>query len=150
MGHPAFGRLEPLLGEWRTEAIVGGRSMGIAATRFAWTEDGAFLRQRTEDAESFDADWAAHSPLPVTALIGLDDTADAFTMLYADAREVFRVYRFDVRGGVWTMSRDAAGFNQRFSATFAADGRTIEGAWETSPDGTAWTKDFDVRYTRAS
>ncbi|WP_345366727.1 hypothetical protein [Actinoallomurus liliacearum] len=150
MRNPAFKRLEALLGGWRMEAIVDGRSMGFAHARFEWVEDAAFMRQYTyaEPAEVLDTDWAAHSPMPVTSIIGLDDSRDEFTMLYADARGVFRVYRLNVVDGVWTMYREAPGFNQRFSATFGSDGRTISGAWEASSDALDWCKDFDVSYTR--
>jgi hypothetical protein len=42
-------------------------------------------------------------------------------------------------------------FAQRFTGTFAADGRTIVGRWETSHDGgAAWEHDFDLTYRKAS
>jgi hypothetical protein len=150
MGNPAFARLEALLGEWKMEAVVGGQPMGIAHSRFEWIEDAAFVRQYTytDPDEVLDTDWAARSPMPVTSIIGLDDTHDEFTMLYADARGVFRVYRLNVVDGVWRMHREAPGFNQRFSATFSSDGNTISGAWEGSSDAVTWRKDFDVLYTR--
>jgi hypothetical protein len=132
------------------EAVVGGQSMAVAHSRFEWIEDGAFMRQYTytDPAEVLDAGWEARSPMPVTSIIGLDDTHDAFTMLYADRRGVFRVYRLTIAGGVWQMHREAPGFNQRFSATFHPDGQMIHGAWEGSPDAVNWQKDFDVIYTR--
>jgi hypothetical protein len=45
------------------------------------------------------------------------------------------------------MWRDAPGFDQRFAATLDAEG-VWRGAWETSTDGTRWTRDFDVAYVR--
>jgi hypothetical protein len=56
-------------------------------------------------------------------------------------------------GGVWTLVRTAPdftplAFSQRFTGTFADDGGTILGRWETSPDGSHWEHDFDLTYTR--
>jgi hypothetical protein len=52
--------------------------------------------------------------------------------------------------GVWKLWRTAPGFSQRFSGTIAADGRTIQGAWEKSRDGAAWQHDFRLTYTKVS
>ena len=68
-------------------------------------------------------------------------------MLYSDARGVFRIYRMRLTDEAWTIWRDAPGFNQRFIGTFRDD-KTIEGAWESSPDGTTWESDFDMVYRK--
>ena len=49
---------------------------------------------------------------------------------------------------VLTLQRLAAApeCSQRFTGTFADD--TIVGRWESSSDGTSWTPDFDLTYTR--
>jgi hypothetical protein len=39
-------------------------------------------------------------------------------------------------------------FHQRWLGTFSADGDTIEGRWETSPDGRDWELDFELIYHR--
>jgi hypothetical protein len=51
---------------------------------------------------------------------------------------------------VWTLERHAAApdFSQRFSGTFAQDGDTIAGRWESSSDSSDWRPDFDLTYTR--
>jgi hypothetical protein len=56
-------------------------------------------------------------------------------------------------GGVCTLLRDAPDFSpldlsQRFSGTFSADGRTIDGRWESSRDGSSWERDFDLIYRK--
>ena len=151
MTHPALTRLNPLVGEWEFQTHVDGQPMGRGRTVFEWQEGGAFLVQHA-DAEPAPPDvpteWVANSPLPVTTIIGLDDSADAFCMLYADARQVFRVYQMSLTDGVWTIWRDAPGFFQRFTGTFSDDGNTITARWEGSPDGSTWKRDFDVTYTK--
>jgi hypothetical protein len=37
---------------------------------------------------------------------------------------------------------------QRWLSTFSADGRTIDGRWETSPDGEEWELDLELSYRR--
>jgi hypothetical protein len=83
-----------------------------------------------------------NSPFAVTTIVGLDDSAGAYSVLYADARGVFRVYQMSLTGGVWKMWREAPGFRQRFVSTFS-------GYWEKSEDGANSEHDFDLSYTRA-
>lgn len=144
-------RLEPLLGEWEMHASIEGNPVGgQARTVFEWAEDGAFLRQHADGwtDESTPKEWRENSPLPVTALIGLDDTNETYYQLYADARGVFRVYQMAFEDGTWKLWRNAPGFCQRFTGTFSDDGNTINGRWDSSPDGSAWEPDFELTYTR--
>jgi len=87
--HPALARLDVLAGRWTARVKV--ESLNTAWTEFAWQDDGLFLRQRS-DIESMPAAapqaWRENAPFPITAVIGLDDTHEEFTMLYADARGV--------------------------------------------------------------
>jgi hypothetical protein len=142
-------RLDTLAGRWTVQVKVEG--VGPAWAEFAWQDGGQFLRQ-VSDVDSMPPgtpqQWRENAPFPITMVIGLDDTADDFTALYADARGVHRVYRMTFDGEVWTMSREASGFNQRFTATVRGD--TIEGQWEMSEDGVNWTVDFELVYTRQS
>jgi len=92
--------------------------------------------------------WRENAPFPTVALIGLDDSSEEYSMLYADARGVYRVYRMTFADGVWTVWRDAPGFNQRFTGTLNDAGDTIDARWEMSPDGETWSLDFEMTYTR--
>ncbi|WP_128428225.1 hypothetical protein [Streptomyces cyaneus] len=38
----------------------------------------------------------------------------------------------------------------RLTATLGADGDTMEGRWEQSPDGEQWTTGFDVTFVRTA
>lgn len=127
---------EVLVGEWAVEVPQFPGQHGRAT--FAWIEEGAFLRLRSEAPEPApDATW----------IIGSDDSADSCTALYHDSRGVARVYRMSLDAGVWRIWRDAPGFCQRYVGTLRAEGE-IRGAWEKSADGSVWEKDFDMFYTR--
>jgi len=148
--HPALAALEPLVGEWEMEASVDGKAMARGRTTFEWREDGAFLLQHA-DVEPTDLapEWREQAPFPVASIIGVDDSSGEFSMLYSDARDVFRIYRMTVTGSRWKLWRDDPGFLQRFIGEFSEDRRTISGRWEQSPDGSSWTLDFDMTYRRS-
>lgn len=149
---PELARLEPLVGEWEMQVVVDGQAMVIGRTRFEWLEGGGFLIQHSEGevSEDMPADWVSNSPMPLTTIIGLDDSSGTFSVLYADARRVCRVYEMTLDDGVWTQRREAPGFNQRFTGSFSDDGTTITARWETSTDGETWEPDFDMVYTKVS
>jgi hypothetical protein len=149
--HPALARLDVLVGRWTVQPTVAG--VGAAWSEFSWREDGKFLREYS-DADPVPStapqEWQENAPFPTTALIGLDDATEEFTMLYADARGVHRVYRMTFVDNVWTIWRDARGFNQRFTGTVSADGDAVDGRWEMSKDGVTWNLDFELSYQRQS
>jgi hypothetical protein len=146
-------RLDALVGEWEMRAVFQGQPFGgLGRTTFAWQEGGSFLVQHAtfEPAPDTPPELVASLPFPVVTIIGLDDSAERFTMLYADARDVFRVYQMSLNDGVWKVWRDAPGFFQRFTGTFSDDGQTITGLWELSSDGTTFEPDIEVTYTKVS
>jgi hypothetical protein len=115
-------------------AVVQGRGS------LAWLEGGAFVIQHSE---------ISHSDFPrSTAVIGADDEAGTYRMLYYDSRGVSRIYRMTFSGGIWTLWRDSPGFHQRFHGTFSEDGKVITARWERSSDGSNWEHDFALTYTK--
>ncbi|MFE6171925.1 hypothetical protein [Streptomyces sp. NPDC056464] len=146
--HPALRKLDVFVGEW--DLWAADHSVGPIRTEFAWLENGAFLVQRADvgPETSLPGEWGPNAPFPTVALIGYDDTADEFTVLYADGRSVARVYRGTMTDRTWHQWRTAPGFHQRLTVTATPDGTTIEGRWEQSADGERWTTDFDVTYVR--
>jgi hypothetical protein len=85
------------------------------------------------------------------AVIGATaDDADTFTQHYYDSRGVARVYQMSLAAGVWKVWRDAPGFWQRYTGLISADGTSITGAWEYSPDGVIWRHDFTLDYLAAA
>jgi hypothetical protein len=143
--NPALDQLAPFVGEWNIEitsmsfhpdpsAVVRGHSS------FAWLEGGAFLIQHSE---------IPNSDFPTsTAVMGPDEEAATYLMLYSDSRGVSRIYRMTFSGGIWTLWRDFPGFSQRFHGTFSEDGRIITARWERSSDGSKWELDFALTYTK--
>ncbi len=145
MSNPALERLGVFVGEWNIEitsmsfqadktAVVRGR------TSFDWIEGGAFLIQHSE---------LPNSDFPrSTSVIGPDDTAETYSMLYFDSRGVSRIYQMSLSGDVWKLWRDFPGFSQRFIGTFSEDRNLITARWEKSSNGSNWELDFNLTDTR--
>ncbi|MEU4835721.1 hypothetical protein [Streptosporangium sp. NPDC023615] len=147
--HPVLARLDALVGRWTVRPEIPG--LGDAWTEFTWQDEGAFLRQVSDVDEMPDTtprEWRENAPFPTVTLIGLDDSGEEFTALYADVRRVYRVYRMTFADGEWRMWRDAPGFGQRFTGTLSPDGDTIRARWEMSADGETWNLDFALVYSR--
>lgn len=143
--NPALERLGVFVGEWDIEitsmsfqadktAVVRGHAS------FEWTEDGAFLRQHSQ---------IPNSDFPrSTSIIGPDDAAEAYCMLYFDSRGVSRIYQMSLSGNEWKLWRDFPGFSQRFVATFSDDHNVMAARWEKSSDDSNWELDFRETYIR--
>jgi hypothetical protein len=132
-----------LIGDWQTEissirADPTARIHGHAS--FRWAEGGTFLLLQAE---------VPNSDFPTsTALMGPDDSAGTYCMLYFDSRGVSRIYQMSLREGVWKLWREFPGFSQRFTATFREDLSILDGVWEMSTDGTNWEHDFNIKYSK--
>lgn len=138
----ALKALDMMVGEWEIEvsfpfgqpAIIHGRAS------FNWLEGGAFLVMHSDIERTY-------FPSVIT-VIGRDDSAETYCMLYFDSRGVSRTYEMSISNGVWEMWRQSPGFSQRFTGTFDSDGNTITGRWKKSTDGSNWEHDFDLIYRR--
>jgi hypothetical protein len=82
------------------------------------------------------------------SIIGCDAGSGAFYQLYADKRGVCRVYEMSIGDGEWRLWRTGEPFAQRFTGRFDPGGRTIAGSWEKAEDGTSYTVDFELTYSR--
>jgi hypothetical protein len=142
--------LEPLVGEWSMAAAfedIPSADIG-ARVGFEWLPGERFLVERWE------------VPMPEApdglAIIGADPEREGhYLQHYFDSRGVARVYKMSLENGLWKLWRDEPdfsplSFHQRFAGTFSDDGTTIAGRWETSPDGEAWERDFDLTYTKVA
>jgi hypothetical protein len=142
-------RLEPFLGEWRLEAPAFPLPPELAETArtvFEWTLDGAFLLQRS---------FVPAPEAPDGLCVIGPDSYDGYTQHYFDSRGIARLYAMTFDGRDWTLERHAPDFSpldfhQRWLGTFSPDGDTIEGRWESSPDGRRWELDFELFYHRLS
>ena len=140
--NPALAPLAPLLGEWRTTGthpMVPGTTFH-GRTSFTWYEGGAFVLMRSEIDEP-------EVPSGV-AVIGSDDAAGTFTMVYFDEREVSRRYTVEVDDGEVSWHRDEAGFAQRMVLTVAGDGTRLDARGTMSRDGGPWEDDLQLTYER--
>ena len=140
--NPALEPLAPLVGEWRTTGrhpLVPGRTFH-GRTSFEWHEHGAFLLMRSEIDEP---------DIPsAVAVIGSDDAAGKFTMIYFDERDISRRYTVEVTNGEVGWHRDEAGFAQRMVLTLAADGSRLEARGTMSRDSAPWEDDLQLTYER--
>jgi hypothetical protein len=151
--HAALGRLDAFVGEWELNATFQGQPFeGRGRTTFAWQDGGSFLVQHAdvEPAPNTPGELVANLPFPVVTIMGLDDATERYILLYADARNVFRIYEMSLSDGIWKLWRDAPGFFQRFTGTFSDNGKTITGHWELSSDGTNFEPDIEMTYTKVT
>lgn len=134
-------RLHVLLGSWRVEGqFVGGEEPLNERGRvtFRWLEKDALLLMRSR---------MTVAPRSL-AVMGADDTTNAFTILYSDERPVVRRYEMSLTSRRWTQTRREQGFQQRFIGRISENRRKIRATWEKSVDGRRWVKDFELTYTR--
>jgi len=138
----ALKKLEPLVGEWRLTATPPDGPPWPSEGRaiFEWHESGAHLVERT----TVDIPGVPDG----VSIIGCDAANGTYYQLYSDDRGVCRVYEMSIGDGEWKLWRDGAPFAQRFTGRFDEDGRTIVGRWDLAEDGTDYTTDFDLTYTR--
>ena len=140
----AMARLEPFIGEWVMAAdFPAGAAAGTGRAVFEWALGRQFLIERTEVPGAPDS----------IAIVGFDSARQSYCQHYFDSRGVARVYAMDFGDGVWTLLRNSPDFtplefSQRFTGTFSADGRRIDGRWESAPDGATWELDFHLSYTK--
>jgi hypothetical protein len=146
--------LEPLIGEWRMEAVfpsssptAGAEAHGVTRTVFEWMPGRQFLIQRWE---------VAHPAAPDgIAIIGWDVARAGYVQHYFDSRGVARLYEMSFGEGVWELSRTEADFSpldfaQRYTGVLSEDSKEIRGSWELSYDGSEWEHDFELIYSKVS
>src|SRR3978361_529022 len=140
--NPVLEPLAPLVGEWRTTGthpLVPGTTFH-GRTSFSWHEGGAFLLLGAGIDET-------EIPSGV-AVIGSDDAAGTFTMIYFDERDISRRYRLEVTDGAVRGHGAGAGFPQGMVLPSAADGSRLEAQGTMSRDGGPWEDDLQLTYER--
>lgn len=136
--------LTPFVGRWHMAAGFAPTTADAprAVTTFEWLSGRRFLVQRWE---------VDHPEAPDgIAIIGFDAGRNTYLQHYFDSRGVARLYDMTFADGVWTLQRFGADpdFSQRFTGRFSGDDNTIIGRWEMSRDGSNWSHDFELTYTR--
>ena len=152
---PALEPLNRLVGHWFTEATHPARpGVTVRGTAvFEWLDGERFLigRARTDHPDFPDS----ISVVGDTGRDRVDDARDGdpaggwpLSMHYFDSRGVFRVYDVAVDDGSWRVRRDAPGFSQRFTGTFAPAGDAVVGRWQLCRDDVNWYDDLRITYRR--
>jgi hypothetical protein len=154
---PPLEHLGRLVGTWTTDAthpaFPGLVVHGIAVVE--WLEGEQFLihRARTDHPDFPDSisiigfterDRVGDQPDQGSAVA----TESRMSMHYFDSRGVFRVYSSTVDEEAWRFWRDAPGFSQRFTGTFADGGDTIVGHSQLCEDDIHWNDDLKITYRR--
>jgi hypothetical protein len=139
----ALKRLEPLVGEWKLEAIGadGQPWPGEAEATIEWHDSGRHLVERSQ----VDMPEAPDG----ISIIGCDAANGTYYQLYSDERNVCRIYEMSIDENEWRLWRQGEPFGQRFTATFEDGGDTIRGRWEIA-EGDGWRTDFDLIYRRVN
>jgi hypothetical protein len=154
---PALEPLNRLVGTWTTEmthpALPGVVVHGIAVAEWLEGEHFLILRARTDHPDFPDS----ISLIGNTEQDRVDNAAgdvraqasgSPLSMHYFDSRGVFRIYRTSADDRAWRCWRDAPGFSQRFTGTFADGADTIVGQWHLSRDHIHWDDDLNITYRR--
>jgi hypothetical protein len=149
--------LDRLVGAWRTEATHPAMpGVVVHGTVHAeWLEGERFLihRARSDHPDFPDSisiigftgyDRVGHSSGSAPA----DEGAQQLRMHYFDSRGVSRVFEVGIDEGSWRFWRNAPGFSQRFTGTWADGGDTIVGLSQLSRDDVRWDDDLAITYRR--
>ena len=139
--NPAVQQLDALVGEWNVTATHPLFPEGAQGrSSFTWLQEGGLLIWRS--------DFGHPGPPSAISVIGYDDSAETYSMVYFDERPVSRIYGMSLEGNVWKFWRESPGFSQRFTGTLSNDGNSITGLWEKSTDGLNWEHDLQLTFTR--
>jgi hypothetical protein len=142
--NPALKPLEFLVGEWRTTGThpeVPGETL-CGRTSFSWHEGGAFLIMRSEIEQPL-------FPSGV-AIIGSDDVAGKFAMIYFDERGTSRILDIVAVGErTVTWRRDDPDFSQSLTITADDDGDRLISRGRMSRKGSDWVEDLSQVFRRS-
>ena len=153
---PALQPLDRLVGNWNTEAThpaVPGIVVRGTAT-IEWLEGERFLinRSRTDHPDFPDAisiiGFADRDRVHGAAATDAAADGNRLSMHYFDSRGVSRVFEVSIDDTAWRFWRDAPGFSQRFTGTFADGGDTIAGRSQLCQDDVHWNEDLAITYRR--
>jgi len=135
-------QFDHLVGEWDIDITNSQYWSHIVHGRVSIqpAEDGAFLIWRSN--------YEQPGPPGAVYFVGGDESAKVATILYFDVRGVSRVLQTSFENGIWLVWRDAPGFDQRLTGQVSSEGKTMQVRVEKSLDGSNWTLDFYINYTR--
>lgn len=155
---PALEALDLLAGSWTTQAthpaLPGVVVHGTAVIE--WLEGKRFLVIRARNDHPDFPDSISIVGFTERDRVGERSDAEPSTpgttqmhMHYFDSRGVSRVYEASIDDKTWRLQREAPGFSQSFTGTFAPDGGTITGRWQLRQDDVHWEDDLEITYRRS-
>lgn len=157
MSDPTLVPLGKLVGAWTTEAthpaLPGLVVHGTASIEWLEGERFLLIRARVDHPDfpdslmvigNFDQDRADDATGSVA-----DARGPSMRMHYFDSRGVFRLFEASIDESSWRFWRNAPGFSQRFTGTFADGGDTIVGLSQLRRDDVHWADDLAITYRRA-
>ncbi|HYD51246.1 MAG TPA: DUF1579 family protein [Gemmatimonadaceae bacterium] len=139
---PEMAALAAFVGTWRTEGeIVDGRGAPVArllaTDRYEWLGGGRFLVHHVDGR-------MGDEPVQALEVIGWDAERRRYQTQAFDAAGATR-WEAMLAQGRWTIQ----GETERFTGTFTADGRALDGTWEQRGEDGAWRRWMTLRLTRA-
>lgn len=153
---PALLPLNRFVGNWSSEAthpaMPGVIVRGTVSVE--WLEGQRFLiqRARTDHPDFPDSisiiGFTERDRIDKSGMAPADPGKGQLNMHYFDSRGVFRVYDVSVEQEPWRFWRDAPGFSQRYTGSFADGGNTLIGRWQLCEDGVEWRDDVAISYRR--
>jgi hypothetical protein len=140
IGNPSLGQLKFLVGDWQTTGshpMVPGKEL-TGRTSFAWHQGGAFLIMHSQVDEPRFPDGVA--------IIGSDDAAGRFAMIYFDERGTSRIMHVTVGDCTVTWRHDNPEFAQ--CLTITAEGDRLVSQGRMSQHGGPWEDDLSQTFVR--
>jgi hypothetical protein len=141
--NPALRPFQFLIGEWRTTGthpMVPDKKLR-GTTSFSWHEGGAFLIMRQQVDEPSFPDGVA--------IIGSDDGAGTYSMIYFDERGTSRLMEITSGKGTVTWKHDDPKFAQSLSINAEGPDRLVSKG-RMSNKGGPWEDDLSQTFERAA
>ena len=139
----ALEKLNPLVGQWRSEGEVLATSttpaIRISGTDIhEWVCDGKFLLHRVEVI-------MGNETVKVIEMIGYEPEADRYPMRSFDNKGNFTtMYSVVDEDGVWKIYAEG----MRSTLTIDKDRKTMKAYWKQSADGVAWNDWMEMRFRK--
>jgi len=123
----------------------------LGSVEVSWLEGERFLlhRSRSDHPDFPDALLVMGMVAQVgSGTIDADGEQAVFEAHCFDSRGVVRVYDMQLDDAAWRLWWEEPGLAQRFTGSFGDRGDTIAGQWELCHDGSHWSDDLRITYTR--
>jgi len=142
---PEHRRLEPFVGQWKTEGTIQATPTGPgqkfhAVDTYEWVPGGYFVLHR----------WDAHMPDGRTQgieILGYDAARATYTVQSFDSAGNSDAMTASVAGDAWTFE----GKSLRFRGSFRDGGNRLVGEWDQRTDETAdWEHFMDVQLSKVN